>query len=237
MIVIRRATVEETPWHSHETPLWVKCIKCEREWSARKGDIEKRKTCPFCTAGGRGHIYNIAGQTFGYLTAIAYDYEKSRLRRNPYWLCQCRCGKKISVCSAHLLGKCHALTISCGCATRSSGEINLQNTLENLNLNYNIEVLVPECHKYSPFDVEVVDKIGKRLCFFECDGRQHFEYVPRFHDNKRDLHHQQEIDNIKNKWCIEHNIPLFRIPYTDYSIINQEYLFSRFPEFKKLLEI
>lgn len=238
MTVIRRATAEETLWHGHETPLWVKCIKCDHEWSARKGDIEKRKACPFCTVKvGRGHIHDVSGQVFGYLTAIAYDPEGTKLDNNrTHWLCQCQCGNIISVRLAHLLGQHHSLTISCGCATRSSGEINLQNALENLKLDYNIEVIVPECHKYSPFDIEVIDKTGKRICFFECDGEQHFKYIPRFHDDQTDFYHRQEIDQIKNEWCIKNNVPLFRIPYTDYGLINIEYLFSRFPEFKKLLE-
>lgn len=238
MLVLRRATVEETPWKSHATPLWVKCSKCGHEWSARKEDIEKNKSCPFCTVKvGRGHINDITGQVFGYLTVLNYDYEGTEKDNGKaHWLCQCKCGNIISVRLAHLLGQRHSPTISCGCATRSSGEINTQNALDFLNLRYNIEVIVPECHKFSPFDIEVIDNKGKRLCFFECDGEQHFRYMPRFHEDKNDFIHQQEIDHIKDAWCKNHQVPLFRIPYTEYTQINGEYLKNRFPEFKKLLE-
>lgn len=231
--VLRRATAEETPWHSHDTPLWVKCTKCGYEWSARKGDVEKEKKCPYCTVkAGRGHVHDITGQQFGYLTAI----EKLPNVEPATWKCQCACGNVIYVRLAHLLGRNHSRTISCGCKTRSYGELMTQNTLESIGLQYNIEVIVPECHKWSPFDIEALYPNGKRMCFFECDGEQHFKTVELFHKGVRTLDHQKEIDNIKNLWCKENNIPLFRIPYTDYGDISPEYLKNRFPEFRKLLE-
>lgn len=244
MFVIRRATPEETTWKSHSTPLWVKCKKCGHEWSARKGDIEKEKQCPYCNKiGGRGHFaQDFIGRRFGYLTVINYDRENTLSHGNgngraSYWLCQCDCGNVVSVRKAHLLGENgKSPTISCGCATRSSGEIYTQNALEELHLNYNIEVVVPECHKWSPFDIEVLYPDGRRMCFFECDGEQHFQYTPRFHEDEAEFIHQQEIDNIKNIWCKENNVPLFRIPYTEYTKINGNYLISRFPEFGELLE-
>lgn len=244
MYVLRRATMEETPWRSHEVPLWVKCTQCGKEWVARKGDIEKNKSCPHChKLGGRGHFdKEMIGKQYGYLTVIGYDQEATLTHGGPrsrksYWLCQCRCGNVISVRKEHLEGKRHSCTISCGCATRSAGEINTQNALDNLQLNYNIETIIPECHKWSPFDIEVINpKTGKRLCFFECDGEQHYKIIAHFGMDEEDLIHQQEIDNIKNSWCKEHNIPLFRIPYTEYGNITPEWLQNRFPEFKKLLE-
>ena len=30
----------------------------------------------------------------------------------------------------------------------------------------------------------------------------------------------QEYDSIKNQWCLENNIPLIRIPYTQYKDLN-----------------
>lgn len=53
---------------------------------------------------------------------------------------------------------------------------------------------------------------------------------------EEDLIYQQKIDKIKNQWCKKNNVPLFRIPYTEYGKINAEYFLDRFPEFKRLLE-
>ena len=51
----------------------------------------------------------------------------------------------------------------------------------------------------------------------EYDGEQHFHKV------KNDRYGYEGIvarDNYKNQWCQENNIPLIRIPYTDYDKIN-----------------
>lgn len=75
--VLKRATKEETPWKSHETPLWVQCQSCGEKWVGRKGDIEKNMTCPYChKIGGRGHFdQDMIGKQYGYLTVIGYDKE------------------------------------------------------------------------------------------------------------------------------------------------------------------
>lgn len=41
---------------------------------------------------------------------------------------------------------------------------------------------------------------------------------------------QQERDQKKDEWCKENNIPLLRIPYTDYEQLDAEYLFSKIPK-------
>ena len=200
-------------------------------------------TCPYChKIGGRGHFdKSMIGKQYGYLTVIGYDKEATLshglTQHKTYWLCKCRCGNIVSVRRQHLEGLFHARTISCGCATRSSGEINTQNALDKLGLKYNIEVIIPACHKYSPFDIEVISpKTQQRLCFFECDGEQHYKIISHFKMDEEALVHQQEIDNIKNDWCKKANIPLFRIPYTEYGNITPEWLQTRFPKFKQLLE-
>ena len=53
----------------------------------------------------------------------------------------------------------------------------------------------------------------------EYDGEQHF------HTTKNDRFKYEELkkrDEFKNEWCKKNNIPLIRIPYTDYNKINAE---------------
>ena len=225
--ILKRATKEETPWKSHAVPYWAHCLSCNTTWVIRKEYIGK--DCPYCKKTGRGHRDALEGQTFGYLTVIKYD-------GNSYYICKCQCGNIVRVRRAHLLGQGHHHTVSCGCATRSSGEIYTQQAIKTLGYKYKIETIVPECHIYSPFDIEVLTKDNKRLCFFECDGEQHFKVIEHFHMTEEDLIYQQQIDKIKNQWCKENNVPLFRIPYTEYGKIDAKYLLNRFPEFRELLE-
>lgn len=48
----------------------------------------------------------------------------------------------------------------------------------------------------------------------EYNGRQHYEYVPRFHRSRESFHNQQYRDDIKYRACAENNIRLIIVPYT-----------------------
>lgn len=52
----------------------------------------------------------------------------------------------------------------------------------------------------------------------ECNGRQHYEHVPIFHDRNawNTLEQQQLRDNIKKEWTRSNNIELLVIPYYEY---------------------
>lgn len=58
----------------------------------------------------RGKAKNIAGQQFGYLTAIEPTGEK--YRRDYIWRCRCKCGKEVEYTATRLLT---GNTVSCGC--------------------------------------------------------------------------------------------------------------------------
>ena len=55
----------------------------------------------------------------------------------------------------------------------------------------------------------------------EYDGEQHF------HKTRNDRYGYEGIvarDNYKNQWCEKNNIPLIRIPYTDYNNVDVDYI-------------
>lgn len=50
--------------------------------------------------------------------------------------------------------------------------------------------------------------IPSRKKAFECNGRQHYEYVPFYHGRKTGFQHQQVRDNLKEKWCKLNHVEL-----------------------------
>lgn len=49
----------------------------------------------------------------------------------------------------------------------------------------------------------------------EYNGRQHYEYIPYFHQNSREKFHTQRYrDEMKKQLCKEKNVPLIVVPYT-----------------------
>ena len=70
------------------------------------------------------------GKTFGRLTVLAYDKEKSQLHKNgSHWICECECGNIKSVRGADLVNH---KTQSCGCFHNEQFGKMVSETRENL---------------------------------------------------------------------------------------------------------
>lgn len=94
---------------------------------------------------------------------------------------------------------------------KSHGEIAITSFLENNQIEYQREFTFPDFpnRRYDFF-------LPKLQCAIEFDGQQHFKYNPFFHKNgEQEFLNLQARDNDKNRYCLEHNITLFRIPYSD----------------------
>lgn len=61
------------------------------------------------------------------------------------------------------------------------------------------------------YDFAILDSNNTTIRLIEFDGAQHIKEVTYFGNN---LQRIQELDKIKNKYALEHQIPLVRIPYT-----------------------
>lgn len=206
---------------SHET-FWIsECQRCGNIASVRTTDLKKEpKSCNKCK-GLELRSYNV-GDKYGLLTIIDKALSKGN---HSYVKCQCECGNIIDVRLEHLKGQCHGTTISCGCSNISSGELKIKRILEDNNVNFRYQYIIPEFSKYMPFDFAIMDKDNSLLKLIEFDGEQHFRAVELF-GGEEQFKVQQERDNRRNQYCKEHNIPLLRIPYYDYNKIDLEMLLS-----------
>ena len=67
--------------------------------------------CTQCLHGGYLVRDNLAGKTFGQLTVVSLDKERTLNKKGTYWICKCECGATTSVLSSHLKD---GLTKTCG---------------------------------------------------------------------------------------------------------------------------
>ena len=150
-------------------------------------------------------INNLIGNTYGKLTVI--DYVHIDDKPGSYWKCKCSCGKEVVVSARNLT---NGNTMSCGCMTESHGEFIIKTLLHNANIEYEKEYKtdIGFISGYpARFDFIVyLDKTN--YYFIEYDGEQHFKNT-----GYGDVEETQKRDKEKNKWCLENNIPLIRIPY------------------------
>lgn len=150
-------------------------------------------------------------------------------KNNRHWsLCQCDCGRVVKIKDNALLS---GNTKSCGCLV-SVGENKILHILEENNYIFIHDSILPEFlretgHKYR-FDFVIYNKKGQITNIIEFDGRQHFygpdtSYWSRSLDTLEDI---QKRDKIKNDFCLKHNYPLYRIPYTEINNLNIKTLFD-----------
>lgn len=159
------------------------------------------------------NFIDLTGQKFGKLTVI----KRANVIGNDkvMWLCQCDCGNTIIVQGNNLK---NGHTNSCGCI-RSKGELLIRQLLIELNYNFITE--------YKFFDLP-----NRRFDFYlpdintciEYDGKQHFKFINTWHQSKEEFERAKQRDNEKTEYCKKHNIPLIRIPYSDYDKLTIDYL-------------
>lgn len=226
----------------HSTFWFCKCGLCGEIISVSRDSLVNGKSecCNKCkgekiknTQEERGitkHVINI-GDSFGLLTALSKPYKRVDRGNGSYVKCQCACGAIVEVAKKHLVGPQTGRggrTISCGCATQSSGEIKITQLLEQANIDFQSQYRIRAFNISAPFDFAIF-RNNQLLGLIEYDGEQHFEAVEIWGGDEK-LKTQQERDKRKNQWCKENNIRLIRIPYTEYDNLTIEYLLSFFPE-------
>ena len=98
----------------------------------------------------------------------------------------------------------------CPYLTSSKTETLLYDLMKTNHIDFFAEQKFSNCKDINqlPFDLYLLTK----KCIIELDGLQHFEAIDYF-GGKNALKINQKHDNIKNKYCVNNNIPLLRIPY------------------------
>ena len=163
------------------------------------------------------NFVDLTGQRFGLLVAISKT-EKQNNNGSWMWKCQCDCGNIKLIPSSSLRS---GRTISCGCHSSSKGEILIQQILTENNIRFVKEFTFPDLKghtgQYLRFDFAILDDNNQPVRLIEFDGEQHSR-PSSYYYSKRLI----ECDQMKNNYCLNHNIPLIRIPYADIDNISLE---------------
>lgn len=158
-----------------------------------------------------GKPIDITNQKFGHLTA-KYPTTKRAANGGIIWHCECDCGRETDIDVSSLIS---GHTRSCGCNHRSKYEEFIHDYLTSLNIQFEEEKRFPDCKNSKcsdmlPFDF-YIPNLNKII---EFDGEHHFSPIKSWRGEEK-FKLTQKNDAIKNKYCMEKNIDLLRIPYTD----------------------
>ena len=113
----------------------------------------------------------------------------------------------------------------------SRGEIKIEEILRDNNLVFKMEYSFPDLKSSSGrllrFDFAVFDDDGYIDFLIEYQGRQHYEPVSKFGGGEKGYYRQQYNDKLKKRYCTLHGYTLIEIPYTDYNIIDYDYIMHK----------
>jgi len=178
----------------------------------------QKQGCPECGKISMKEITRKCIDTFVYESNVIhnnkYDYMKSVYINNKT--------KIIITCPDHGDFKMRPdthLGQMCGCSkcNMSLGEDRIMKILEGKNINYKSHHGFDDCKYINKLTFDFY--LPEYNTCIEFDGQQHF-YPVDFFGGEKSFKLQQKKDNIKNKYCIENNIELIRIPYFEYDNIN-----------------
>ncbi|MFW6029882.1 MAG: hypothetical protein ACOCRO_06465 [Halanaerobiales bacterium] len=184
---------------SHFINQGCRCIECAKEIRASK----------------RRHSYSFVQQSFKdrglQLLAKHYKNENQLLKY------KCSCGNIAEMCFDALL---HGGQSNCAKCSSSRGESRLIQVLEDRKVEYKHQLYIDDCKNVNPlpFDIAIF-KEDELICLIEYDGIQHFESQEHW-GGKNQLQYVKKNDKIKDKYCKNNNIPLLRVPYWDFSNID-----------------
>lgn len=209
--------------------VWWKCrCECGNFISIRAYSLKDKnhgvKSCGCLLEESRyNKIKKLDGQKFGHLTVIERDYSISDNRVR--YLCECDCVNRTKVIVlADNLRRNH--TTSCGCIL-SLGEERVQIILSELGINfkkeYSFKDLLSKRNCPLRFDFAIFDNNDNIIGLIECQGQQHYT-AQSFFGGEEQFYKQKENDSLKKEYCVKNNIPLYEIPYWDYTKISKEYI-------------
>lgn len=92
----------------------------------------------------------------------------------------------------------------------SKGEQLIKSILENENVRYQQEKVFTDLRNGKMRFDFFLPELG---ILTEVDGRQHFQWVKKFHRTKQEFNHAKQNDRYKNSFALARGYRLYRIPY------------------------
>lgn len=166
---------------------------------------------------------DLTGQQFGFLTAIK---PIGTYNHTVLWECKCICGNTKQATSSNLVS---GFTRSCGCL-KSYGEYLVRQYLNQYNIKYITEYSLGNlkniAKSYTRVDFAIL-KEDIPIGFIEVDGIQHYDKSNPWYNEGVEKNSQ-----LKEEYCLKHNIPLLHLFYD-----SQKINFNELETFLKKLEV
>ena len=197
-------------------PVKVKCqCDCGHEHICAQADVISGHTqsCG-CLQAEQASAINTKDWT-GYVADSGIEFLCQDYQNNKgQWVWKCKCGVCGNIFSELPARINNGHVTSCGCRIQSVGEECVGNILQEMQVTFVPQYTFDDCKnvRVLRFDFAILNNNGL-IGLIEYDGKQHFEPIEYF-GGEVGFKNTQKRDEIKNRYCKQHNIPLLRLPYT-----------------------
>jgi Probable Zinc-ribbon domain len=192
--------------------------QCGHEWLSHLHNRAKGNGCPYCS----NKLVNKTNSLLTQCPEIAAEWHPAknivtanevnyRTWKKYWWLGQCGHEWLASV-------RCRTKRLNgCPICQDSKGEAQVEKALKKLNVLYTRQKRFDTCKdkRTLPFDFHLQDL----NILIEYHGRQHYESINFGGDYKNMFELVKKHDKMKEDWCINNNVQLIVIPYTDFKNI------------------
>lgn len=186
----------------------VQCILCGNIRQVRSDNL--KQICRSCSAKIRDKKYSkvtddLTGKYFGNWLVL------NKAQKSNYWHCKdIETGVERDVFRGNL-----TQGLSKGDGSVSSwGQKRINYQLIKNHLSYITEYVFSDLKTNKNgtprFDFAIINPNNDIYCLIEYDGRQHFSYDKNWKMTEEDFYRLQYTDNLKNQYCNQHNIKLYR---------------------------
>lgn len=198
--------------------------ECGNEFSTSLSKLERKHKCNLCTIGRKNSHFLLKEEMLEKIRS--FGLEAKDLKENPKEKSTfiCTCGREFQISYSKMLTR---KKIRCNSCTKSESSIE---TLTNLYLTskkisfkqeYTFKDLKTKVNNCLRFDFAVFDSNGNLSFLLELDGIQHYKLC-NYAKTQDILDKNKSHDKMKDDYCKNNNIKLFRIPYWKFNDINNE---------------
>jgi DNA-directed RNA polymerase subunit RPC12/RpoP len=221
-------------YENSKLPIIVKHVHCGYTWNPIAGDLLSATLsssgvyCPNCnglsrkdTEKFREIVSDLTGDEYIVLGEYINNKTKIKMKHN---ISDCSYEYNVSPLNFYRNGRCPK------CSGNSKGEYEISNFLNANEILHKHQYTFNDCRNNNLsypliFDFAVFDNKKEILFIIEYDGQHHFEPVD-FAGKGVDWADEQFIknklhDQIKNQYCKDKNISLYRIPYWHFDNIEE----------------
>ncbi|WP_310877069.1 hypothetical protein [Priestia megaterium] len=202
------------------TKIEMKHSKCSSSYEVTPRNFFNGHRCPKCFGTPKKtidqfkkEIYNLVANEYEVLGEYINTNTKIDIRHN-------KCGNIYPVIPFTFLKGSR-----CPKCIESRGEKKIDEFFKDRGVCFSSQYRFKDCRNTAPlpFDFAVIEDDDVKI-LVEYDGEGHFKPFRYIKDEEimlKKLKHAQKNDQIKNKYCIENNIPLIRIPYWEFENIDE----------------